>query len=103
MARRQTEKGLYFAEVESVIAMPETKALFSTSGPSLDAVLEQAKKEHRSYLDTAFIKAIVPKASHASVDTLFRLNGTPNQWVADMLEGLPLCYDVQQSQAIRQA
>ena len=103
MALRQTEKGFYFADVESVLSMPETKALFSTSGSSLDAVLEQAKKEHRSYLDTTFIKAIVPKAAHANVDTLFRLNGTPDQWIADMLEVLPLFYDVQQSQAIKQA
>ena len=103
MAVRQTEKGFYFADVESVLSIPETKALFLTTAPNLDEVLEQAKKEHRSYLDTAYIKAIVPKAAHASVDTLFRLNGTPNQWVADMLEVLPLFYDVQQSQAVRQA
>lgn len=103
MALRQTDKGFYFADVESVLSMPETKALFSTSASSLDVVLEQAKKEHRSYLDTAFIKAIVPKAAHARVDTLFRLNGTPDKWVSDMLEVLPLFYDVQQSQAIRQA
>ncbi len=102
MAVRQTEKGFYFADVESVLSIPETKALFLTTAPNLDEVLEQAKKEHRSYLDTAYIKAIVPKAAHASVDTLFRLNGTPNQWVADMLEVLPLFYDVQQSQAVRQ-
>ena len=103
MAVRQTEKGFYFADVENVLSIPETKALFLTTAPNLDEVLEQAKKEHRSYLDTAYIKAIVPKAAHASVDTLFRLNGTPNQWVADMLEVLPLFYDVQQSQAVRQA
>ena len=103
MAVRQTEKGFYFADVESVLSIPETKAFFLTTAPNLDEVLEQAKKEHRSYLDTAYIKAIVPKAAHASVDTLFRLNGTPNQWVADMLEVLPLFYDVQQSQAVRQA
>ena len=103
MAVHQTGKGFYFADVESVLSIPETKALFLTTAPNLDEVLEQAKKEHRSYLDTAYIKAIVPKAAHASVDTLFRLNGTPNQWVADMLEVLPLFYDVQQSQAVRQA
>ena len=103
MAVRQTEKGFYFADVESVLSVPETKTFFLTTAPNLDEVLEQAKKEHRSYLDTAYIKAIVPKAAHASVDTLFRLNGTPNQWVADMLEVLPLFYDVQQSQAVRQA
>ncbi len=103
MALRQTEKGFYFADVESVLSMPETKALFLITAPNLDEVLEQAKKEHRSYLDTAYIKAIVPKAAHSSVDTLFRLNGTPDQWVADMLEFLPLFYDVQQSQAVSQA
>ncbi len=68
MAVRQTEKGFYFADVESVLSIPETKALFLTTAPNLDEVLEQAKKEHRSYLDTAYIKAIVPKAAHASVD-----------------------------------
>ena len=103
MAVHQTGKGFYFADVESVLSIPETKTFFLTTAPNLDEVLEQAKKEHRSYLDTAYIKAIVPKAAHASVDTLFRLNGTPNQWVADMLEVLPLFYDVQQSQAVRQA
>jgi hypothetical protein len=103
MALRQTDKGFYFADVESVLSMPETKALFTSSTSSLDVVLEQAKKAHRSYVDTAFIKAIVPKAAHATIDTLFRLNGTPDQWVADMLELLPLFYDVQQGQAIKQA
>ena len=103
MAVHQTGKGFYFADVESVLSIPETKTFFLTTAPNLDEVLEQAKKEHRGYLDTAYIKAIVPKAAHASVDTLFRLNGTPNQWVADMLEVLPLFYDVQQSQAVRQA
>ena len=34
MALRQTEKGFYFADVESVLSMPETKALFSTSAVS---------------------------------------------------------------------
>jgi ATP-dependent helicase/nuclease subunit B len=103
MAVHQTGKGFYFADVESVLSVPETKTFFLTTAPNLDEVLEQAKKEHRSYLDTAYIKAIVPKAAHASVDTLFRLNGTPNQWIADMLEILPLFHDVQQSQAVRQA
>lgn len=103
MALRQTAKGFYFADVESVLSMPETKGLFTSSAASLDAVLEQAKKDHRGYVDTAFIKAIVPKAAHARIDTLFRLNGTADQWVADMLEVLPLFYDVQQSQAIKQA
>ncbi|MDG1722729.1 MAG: PD-(D/E)XK nuclease family protein [Flavobacteriaceae bacterium] len=103
MALRQTAKGFYFADVESVLSMPETKALFTSSAPNVDTVLEQAKKDHRGYVDTAFIKAIVPKAAHERVDTLFRLNGTPDQWVADMLEVLPLFYDVQQSQAIKQA
>jgi hypothetical protein len=103
MALRQTAKGFYFADVESVLSMPETKALFASSASSLDTVLEQAKKDHRGYVDTAFIKAIVPKAAHERVDTLFRLNGTPDQWVADILEVLPLFYDVQQSQAIKQA
>ncbi|MFL2576099.1 MAG: PD-(D/E)XK nuclease family protein [Flavobacteriaceae bacterium] len=103
MAVHQTGKGFYFADVESVLSIPETKTFFLTTAPNLDEVLEQAKKEHRSYLDTAYIKAIVPKAAHASVDTLFRLNGTPNQWIADMLEILPLFHDVQQSQAVRQA
>ena len=103
MALRQTAKGFYFADVESVLSMPETKALFTSSAPNVDTVLEQAKKDHRGYVDTAFIKAIVPKAAHERVDTLFRLNGTPDQWVADMLEVLPLFYDVQQGQAIKQA
>ena len=103
MAVHQTGKGFYFADVESVLSIPETKTFFLTTAPNLDEVLEQAKKEHRSYLDTAYIKAIVPKAAHASVDTLFRLNGTPNQWIADMLEILPLFHDVQQSQVVRQA
>ncbi len=103
MANRKTDKGFYFADVESVLSMPETKALFSTSVSSLDVVLEQAKKDHRSYLDTDFIKALVPKAAHSRVDSLFRSNGTPRQWVADMLDVLPLFYDVQQSQAIGQS
>jgi len=102
MALRQTDKGFYFADIESVFSMPETKSLFTSSTSSLYVVLEQAKKSHRSYIDTAFIKAIVPKAAHATVDTLFRLNGTPDQWVTDMLKILPLFYDVQQGQAIKQ-
>ena len=102
MALRQTDKGFYFADIESVFSMPETKSLFTSSTSSLYVVLEQAKKSHRSYIDTAFIKAIVPKAAHATVDTLFRLNGTPDQWVTDVLKILPLFYDVQQGQAIKQ-
>ncbi len=103
MALRQTNKGFYFVDVESVCSLPETKALFTSSDFSLDAILEKAKKDHRSYLDTGFIKALVPKASHSRVDSLFRSNGTPDQWVADMLDVLPLFYDVQQSQAIRES
>ena len=103
MALRQTDKGFYFVDVESVCSLPETKALFTSSDFSLDAILEKAKKDHRSYLDTGFIKALVPKASHSRVDSLFRSNGTPDQWVADMLDVLPLFYDVQQSQAIRES
>lgn len=103
MALRQTVKGFYFADLESVLSLPETRAIFTSSASSLDAVLQQAKKDHRSYVDTSFIKSIVPKAAYARVDTIFRLNRTPDQWVEDMLELLPFFYDVQQSQPIKQS
>ena len=103
MALRQTVKGFYYSDLESVISLPETRAIFTSSESSLDTVLEQAKKDHRSYVDTAFIKSIVPKAAYAMADTIFRMNRTPDQWVEDMLELLPFFYDVQQSQPIKQA
>ena len=103
MALRQTVKGFYYSDLESVLSLPETRAIFTSSASSLDTVLEQAKKDHRSYVDTAFIKSIVPKAAYAMADTIFRMNRTPDQWVEDMLELLPFFYDVQQSQPIKQA
>ncbi len=103
MALRQTAKGFYYSDLESVLSLPETRAIFTSSASSLDTVLEQAKKDHRSYVDTAFIKSIVPKAAYAMADTIFMMNRTPDQWVEDMLELLPFFYDVQQSQPIKQA
>jgi peptide methionine sulfoxide reductase MsrA len=103
MALRQTVKGFYYSDLESVLSLPETRAIFTSSASSLDTVLEQAKKDHRSYVDTAFIKSIVPKAASAMADTIFMMNRTPDQWVEDMLELLPFFYDVQQSQPIKQA
>ena len=103
MALRQTAKGFYYSDLESVLSLPETRAIFTSSASSLDTVLEQAKKDHRSYVDTAFIKSIVPKAASAMADTIFMMNRTPDQWVEDTLELLPFFYDVQQSQPIKQA
>ena len=89
MALRQTAKGFYYSDLESVLSLAETRAIFTSSASSLDTVLEQAKKDHRSYVDTAFIKSIVPKAAYAMADTIFMMNRTPDQWVEDMLELLP--------------
>ena len=103
MALRQTSKGFFYADIESVLSLPETQALFATEAPDFStAVLSKAKKEHRSYLNTSFLQAEAPKEAQDYVDMLFRSNGSPEQWIDDILKLLPLFYDTQGRLPIKQ-
>ena len=101
MAIRKTAKGFYYKDVETLLSLPETRVLFAAHDPTFcTTVLNQAKKEHRSFLSTAFMRKASPESASELVTLLFRETRTPEQWLEDVLALLPIFYTPQQTQSL---
>ncbi len=101
MVIRKTTKGFYYKDVETLLLLPETQALFAPHDTTFcNTLLNEAKKEHRSFLSKAFISKTAPKSATALVTQLFRSDATPKQWVEDILSVLPIFHNPQQTQSL---
>lgn len=101
MVVRKTSKGFYYKDVETLLSLTETQVLFTSHDNTFcTALLNEAKKEHRSYLSPAFIRKMAPESALELVRQLFRETPTPEQWIMDVLEILPAFYNVEQKQAL---
>ena len=101
MTIRQNEKGFYYKDVETLLALPETQALFTLHDSAFGTrLLNQAKKEHRSFLSTTFICKSAPDAITDLVTQLFQSNRTPKQWIDDVIALLPAFHNPQHTQAL---
>ena len=101
MVIRKTPKGFYYKDVETLLSLTETQVLFTSHDNTFcTALLNEAKKEHRSYLSPAFIRKMAPESALELVTQLFRETPTPEQWIMDVLEILPTFYNVEQKQGL---
>lgn len=93
---KQTTKGFYFSDVETLLSLPETQALFASCDPLYaTSVLNKAKKEKRSYLSVDFLNSAANKFSKAIVAQLFQTGHSPMTWIKETRSILPLFYDTQ--------
>ena len=101
MVIRETAKGFYYKDVETLLSLPEAKALFASHDPTFCThLLNQAKKEHRSFLSTAFMINMAPESASDLATQLFREVRSPTQWIDDILALLPAFYTPQQTQPL---
>ena len=101
MVIRETAKGFYYKDVETLLSLPETKALFAPYDPTFCThLLNQAKKEHRSFLSTAFMINMAPESASELAAQLFRDMRSPEEWIDDILALLPTFYTPQQTQPL---
>lgn len=103
MALRQTPKGFYYTDVETLLSLPETQALFSSHDAAFCAtVLNNAKKAHTTYISASFIQEYTAPAFQNLTTKLFDQDRTPEQWMDDVLELIPMFYAIQQTQPLTQ-
>lgn len=101
MVFRQTAKGFYFSDVETLLTLPETHMLFSACQPSFcTTTINSAKRQHRSYVSTSFILEEAPVSVQEIGSVLFREKRTPEQWIDDVLALLPRFLDAQQTKPL---
>ena len=101
MVIRKTAVGFYYKDVEALLSLPESQVLFAEHDKTFCTnVLNQAKKEHRSFLSTAFISKIAPESALEVTTQLFQETRTPEQWIDGVLALLPIFYTPQQTQSL---
>jgi hypothetical protein len=102
MSFRQTSKGFYFKDVENILSLSEAKSIFEDNKSDFcDKVLTEARKEHRSYLDTNQILNISPKTSYQNIKRLFRTGGSPGQWIKDITDIIGQFYNLKEQDPIK--
>ena len=94
MAFRQTQKGFYYADVETILTLPETHALFVDNSIGT-AILNKAKNEHRSYVSPSFLLSELAEANSEIATLLFNEKCTPEQWIDNIIGLLPRFLDAQ--------
>lgn len=99
MAFRQSKKGIYYTDLETVLTLPETYALFTDNSIGT-TILNKAKKEHRSYVSPSFLFSEMAETNSEIAALLFREKCTPEQWIDDIITLLPRFLDAQPTQIL---
>ena len=99
MVFRQTHKGFYYSDVETLLTLPETQAIFSDN-TICASTLNRAKKEHRSYVSPSFILQDIAIADKETANIMFSDKRTPEKWIDDVIALLPRFLDVQPTQSL---
>ncbi len=102
MELRRTSHGYYYADLETLMSLPETQALFASLDPTFcTTLLNRAKKQHRSYLTTEYILETAPKPVRIPARYLFaEEDRTPEQWIDALIALLRMFYDTQQTKPL---
>lgn len=97
LSLKQSQRGFYFSDVESLLTLPETKALLATHEPTyITTVLQRAKKQKRSYLSVDFLIEAAPESLAPLLTQLFTPQQSPLSWIEVVRDLLPLFYAEQQ-------
>lgn len=99
MVFRQTSKGFYYSDVETLMTLPESQALFSDYA-FCTTTLNKAKKEHRNYVSPSFMLLEVSEMDKETATHLFREKRSPEQWIEDIIALLPRFIAVQPTQPL---
>ena len=99
MVFRQTPKGFYYSDIETLMTLPETQALFLDNA-FCTTTLDKAKNEHRNYVSPSFMSLEASEADNEIATLLFREKRSPEQWIEDIITLLPRFLNGQPTQPL---